>query len=168
MSNTGRAQALRNSLNRIYEDETHCLVAPEVLNERDKPISCFCRDALTDARYLFHTYILSMKDGNLNGAYLILERHAAEICGGYDAVRKTERKDWQWNGPEVIRKYPPDREIEQIKPDKNGTRNVLYQVYLTYRDPQGRVAKVESFKVVDKFPPGYRKLACPPSSVCPK
>lgn len=167
-SYAGRAQNLANSLNTVYQDETHCLGGPEIRGEKDKPISCYCRDALTDVRYVYQTYLLPGKDDNLTGTCLTLMSNATQMCGAYDAVSKAREKDWRWNGPEVVRKYPSEREIEQIKPDKSGFRDVLYEVHLTYRDPQGRVTNVETFKVSERLPLDFKKLGCPPSAICPK
>jgi hypothetical protein len=154
-----RTQDFGKTLDQIYKDETHCLVGPEIRNEKDKPVSCYCRDALTDARYVYQTYLLTGKDRNLNGTYLALQSYAAQMCGeGYDVLRVAQDADWRWTGPEVIRKYPPDSEIEQLKPDSHGWRTVEYKVELVYRDPRGRpVAKVESFTAVDRFPPKGNK-----------
>ena len=42
-------------LDKLYADESHCLVSPEIRSDKDNPISCFCRDAIADARYLYFT-----------------------------------------------------------------------------------------------------------------
>ncbi len=75
----------------------------------------------------------------------------------YDVIKAIQTKDWQWNGPEVTRKYPPNSEIEQIKPDGRGFRTVEYEVRLTYRNRQGRAAKVENFTAFELLPPNPRK-----------
>jgi hypothetical protein len=168
-SNCCAAQGLANSLNKVYEDETHCLVGPEIRGEKDNSISCYCRDGLTDARYVYQTYLRSGKDRNLNGTLLTLWNHAAQMCGeGYGVVRAAEDGDWRWDGPEVIRVYPPDRRIAQIRPDSDGLRTVTYEVRLTYRDKQGQATKVETFSAAEKLPPGFEKAACPSGAVCPK
>jgi hypothetical protein len=152
------AQKLVSDLNKVYEDETHCLVAPEIRNAKDKPISCYCRDAVTDARYVYQTYILSQKDSNLNGTYLTLESETSEWCGkGYDVYQATRETGWRWNGPEVIRRYPTDSEIEQIKPNSFGARAVRYTVELVYRDSRGRRVSGESLTAVETFPPKGNK-----------
>src|SRR5215472_9285331 len=69
-----RPRGWMTDLDKIYGDESHCLVAPEVRSEKDKPISCYCRDAVTDARYVYKTYVLTGKDPNLNGTFLALQR----------------------------------------------------------------------------------------------
>ena len=153
-----RPQGLETQMDKVYGDESHCLVAPEIRRNSDNPISCYCRDAIMDARYVWGNYLLTGKDRNLNGAYLTLERHARQMCGEhYDIIKAIQTKDWQWNGPQVTRKCPPDNEIEQIKPDSRGFRTVEYEVRLTYRDSQGRVAKVENFTAFELLPPNPKK-----------
>ena len=76
--------------------------------------------------------MLSRKDPNLNGTQMTLEREAAQWCGkGLDIYRATRDADWRWNGPEVIREYPPNSTIEKVKPDGDGVRAVQYKVRLT-------------------------------------
>lgn len=160
------AQDAALNLDEIYKDESHCLVAPEIRGPKDRPISCYCRDALVDASYVYQSYL--QKDRNLAGAYLTLELRALEKCGdGYD-VSQAVMEPWRWNGPEVIRKYPPNSEIDRIKPDGKGLRSVVYEVFLTYRDQQGHVANVEIFKASEVLRPDYKKQGCPPSAICPK
>lgn len=169
-SGVTRTQNARKTLDEIYKDETHCLAGPEMRGEKDNAISCYCRDALTDARYVYETYLLSGKDRNLNGTFLTLERNATEMCGdGYGVFSKTREKAWRWNGPEVTRTYPPDSIIEQIEPDSNGFRTVKYEVRLSYHDPHGRTTKVETFSATDEVvPPDFKTRGCPPAAVCPK
>jgi hypothetical protein len=148
----------RNKMDKVYLDESHCLVAPEIRGERDSSISCFCRDATMDARYLYQTYLLSGKDRNLNGAYLGLVDHAQRICGEkYDIYQATQAKWWQWEGPQVKREYPPDAEIVKIKPDSKGFRTVEYKVHLTSFDKEGHVIRVEDFVAAEKLPPNFMK-----------
>jgi hypothetical protein len=167
------------NLTKVYRDETHCLVAPEIRAAAEDPnvryrrpetISCYCRDALVDARYVYQTYLITGKDLNLDGVYLNLAVGAADKCGieVADVDRAARTKEWQWYGPEVVRKYPSDSAIEQIKPDSNGLRAVRYEVLLTYRDPQGRAKNFETFSAVEKLPKGFKTAPCPPSAVCPK
>jgi hypothetical protein len=48
-SNCCAAQGLANSLNKVYEDETHCLVGPEIRGEKDyRPFTD--RNSLTFSR----------------------------------------------------------------------------------------------------------------------
>jgi hypothetical protein len=164
---SGRAQVdAPINLDKVYTDESHCLVDPEIRSAADKPSSCYCRDAIADARYVRQTYLKTGKDRNLNGIYLVLEVWAGQRCGdGYDVLKAEESK---WNGPEVRRTYPPNSSIEKIKPDSNGFRTVTYEVQLTYRDQQGRVTKVENFRAAEKLPPDFKNSACPPTAVCPK
>ena len=42
---TTKTQDLGKKLDEIYKDETHCLLGPEIRSEKDKPISCYSRDA---------------------------------------------------------------------------------------------------------------------------
>jgi hypothetical protein len=108
----------KNEMDKIYMDESHCLVASEIRSEKDSSISCFCRDAIVDARYLYQTYLLTGKDKNLNGAYLGLVDRAERTCGEkYDIYNATQAAGWLWEGPQVKREYPPDVEILKIKPD---------------------------------------------------
>src|ERR1700751_2877747 len=37
----------------LYADESHCLASPEIRSDKDNPISCFCRDTIADAQYLY-------------------------------------------------------------------------------------------------------------------
>jgi hypothetical protein len=141
-----------DNLHMVYSDESHCLVAPELRGKIDDPISCYCRDAIIDARYVYETYLRTGGDGNLNGAYLTLEHHAQQMCGEqYDVVKAIQTKGWQWSGPQVTREYPPEREINQIQPDSKGFRTVEYKVHLTYRDPGGHVTRVETLTGLDKL-----------------
>jgi hypothetical protein len=68
-------------MNTIYKDQSHCIVAPELRGEEENRISCYCRDSIVDARYVYGTYVLEGKDRNLNGAYLTFEDHARQMCG---------------------------------------------------------------------------------------
>jgi hypothetical protein len=147
-----------NKMDKIYSDESHCLVAPEIRGKNDNPISCFCRDAIMDARYVYQNYLLTEKDKNLNGIYLTLVDHARQMCGeAYDVYKVTQTKEWHWDGPQVTREYLPEREIHKIQPDSNGFRTVEYKVRLTYIDAGGRVIKVENFTALDKLPPEPKK-----------
>ena len=147
-----------DTIEKVYLDESHCLVAPEVRGERDRSISCFCRDAIADARYLYKNYFLTGKDRNLNGAYLGLVDHATRVCGEkFDVYNATQKEGWQWEGPRVKREYPPDTEILKIKPDSKGFRTVTYKVHLTYLDKDGRKIKVEDFAAEEKLPENFMK-----------
>ena len=53
----------------------------------------------------------------------------------------------------MIRKYPPDSEIDQLKPDSDGWRTVQYKVELVYRDTKGGVAKTERLTAFERLPP---------------
>lgn len=54
------AQTQNTDLNRVHSDHSHCLVtyylpdlSSEIRNEKDDPISCRCRDAMLDLRYVY-------------------------------------------------------------------------------------------------------------------
>src|ERR1700746_1421360 len=71
--NSAQPRSPFSELNRVYQDESHCLTAPESRGDKDSPASCYCRDAIVDARYVWHTYLITGKDHNLNGAELRLQ-----------------------------------------------------------------------------------------------
>src|SRR5271169_1055481 len=142
----------RDSLDMIYGDQSHCLTLLEIRGAKDNPISCYCRDSLVDAQYLFTNYF-NEKDYNLSGAVLTLEAKASEVCGeGYDVHKVTQDKNWKWNGPQVTREYPTNSEINKIQPDRKGFRTVKVKVRLTYLNLKGQVVKIENYTVVDKVP----------------
>jgi hypothetical protein len=140
-------------MDKVYGDQSHCLVLPEIRNDKDGSISCYCRDALVDVRYVYRTYLITGKDKNLNGAVLSLENYARQMCGKDYDVLAAEKEEWRWSGPEVTRSYPPDSEIERINPDNKGWRTVKYGVRLTYHDAQGQVLRIENFSALERFPP---------------
>jgi hypothetical protein len=151
------AQTSDNAMYKIYGDESHCLTAPEIRGEKDKRYSCYCRDALADAAYVYRTYIITGKDRNLNGAYLGLEWYAEEKCGddleeSLGIFGATQDAHWKWNGPEVTRTYPPVAEIRKMKPDSRGWISVKFLYQLTFRDAQGHVTKVEQLVGVEDEP----------------
>ncbi len=152
------AQLVRTEIDKVYTDESHCLVLPEIRGDKDSSISCYCRDAIVDARYVWRTYLLSGKDRNLNGTYLTLLTNAGQMCGkGYDVSKAASDQEWRWNGPEVTRTYPSDSKIEEIRPDSKGFRTVQYLVQVTYRDQQGRITKVDNYTALDRLPPNFKK-----------
>lgn len=146
-----------NELIKIYRDESHCLTAPEIRSDNDKPSSCYCRDTLADMRYMWNTYLLTEKDSNLNGAFLSLVTYATLQCGPTYPPYAVTEQDWQWDGPKVLRNYLADEVIQQLKPDEKGFRTVPYQVQLIYRDAKRKVVKVESFTAYEKLPPNWKK-----------
>jgi len=145
-------------MQKVYMDECHCLTSPEIRNDLDNPISCYCRDAIADARYVHFTYLLPGKDANLYGTFIALQHYAEEQCSRntaetsdadfiqniYDA---TTSKDWKWSGPEVVTTFPPDDVIKRIKPsgERGAGRWVPYTVQLVYRDAQGRATRAEEY-----------------------
>ena len=159
-ANSAQLRPPFSELAKVYEDESHCLVGPEIRSESDGPISCFCRDAIVDARYVWQTYLLPPKSGplrgrdeNLNGAELTLQINATHMCGEhYDVHRAVVAEEWKWNGPEVSRTYPPDDVLLQIKPDSGGMIHYEYTVVLLQRDSSGRVVKTESFTAREMEP----------------
>jgi hypothetical protein len=150
-SDSPRTANATNKMDEIYADQSHCLTLPEIRSDKDAPISCYCRDAIAEGRYVYFTYLLSGKDQNLNGPFLALQERAKQQCSrDYDAVYDaTEKKDWKWNGPEVVRTYPADDVIERIDPVKSDGkptgRWVPFTVQLVYRDAQGHVVKTENY-----------------------
>jgi hypothetical protein len=146
------------AMQKVYMDESHCLTGPEIRGNKDNPISCYCRDAIADARYVHFTYLLPGKDANLYGTFIALQHYAGEQCSrdtaetsDADFVQKiydaTTSKDWKWSGPEVVTTFPPDDVIKRIKPsgEHGAGRWVPYTVQLVYRDAQGRVARTEEY-----------------------
>jgi hypothetical protein len=163
------AQEFPPVIDRVYEDETHCLVAPEVRTDSDMPVSCWCKDAIVDARYVYFTYVRPKKDTNLKWSYLALVTNANRQCGDtVGTVKATSDSGWRWNRPEVTRVYPPDHIIDQLKPDDEGRRAVQYQVILTYRDAQGHMTRTEQFSAIERLPPNPKGNSCPPGPVCSK
>ncbi len=162
-ANSGPASAT-NTMDAIYRDESHCLTSPEIRGDKDAAISCYCRDAISEARYVYFTYLLSEKDRNLNGIFLHLQQRAIETCGNPNheepnlgvMLDATESRDWKWNGPEVVRTYPPQDVIERISPEmKDGKpvgRWVPFTVQLVYRDAQGRVTRTENYSSRESEP----------------
>lgn len=145
-------------LNKLYADESHCLLLPEIRNAKDNAISCHCRDPLVDVQYVYLTYLITAKDSNLSGIYLVLSGHAQAMCGEKYDVTKAQGEHWQWDGPEVTRTYPSDSTIERMKADDKGFRTVEYRVRLTYRDAEGRITKAESFSAVDRLQAIFNKI----------
>ena len=144
---------------KIYKEESHCLTQPDMRGDRDAPISCYCRDAIVEARYIYFTYLLTFKDRNLNGPFLQLASHVDEVCG--DAANGIElgmQRDWNWNGPEVVRTYPSDDVIKRIqlepmrKSAKTMGRWVPYTIQLVYRNKQGMVTKTETYSSREFIP----------------
>jgi len=165
-TNSAQHRSPFSELDKVYADESHCLIGPEIRSEKDGPISCYCRDAIVDARYVYSTYLLSGKDRNLNGTFLTLQRNAQEMCGkSYDVLRESETEKWKWDGPEVVRTYPPDDVLRQIKPDSHGMIHYQYTVVLVQRDSSGRVVKTESYTAREMEPLDFlnrgRKLLPP-------
>lgn len=153
LSLTIGAQSWLSPLDKIYADESHCLTSPEIRGEKDSPISCYCRDAIVDARYVWQTYLLTGKDRNLNGAELALQRNVTLMCGEhYDVNKAIDAEDWKWNGPEVVRTSPPDDVLRQIKPDSHGMVRYEYAVVILQRDSSGHIVMTESFTAHDIVP----------------
>jgi hypothetical protein len=36
----------KTDMDKVYSDESHCLVAPEIRGNKDNPNSCYCRDGV--------------------------------------------------------------------------------------------------------------------------
>jgi len=148
-----------NKTDMVYSDDSHCLVAPEIRGKNDYSISCFCRDAIMDARYVFYYYLRTEKDNNLGEIYITLLDYAQQMCGEKydDLYEATQNTEWQWNGPQITREYPPEEEIQKSLPDSKGFLTVEYKVRLTYIGADGRVIKVENFTALDKLAPNTKK-----------
>jgi len=147
-----------NKMDTVYADESHCLVAREIRGQNDKSISCYCRNDIMEARYVYENYLLTQRDANLNLAYLTLVEHAQQTCGEkLDVYIATQNTEWQWNGPQVMREYPPEREINKIQLDSKGFRTVEYKVRLIYRDSKGIETNVDNFTTLDRLPPNTKK-----------
>lgn len=141
-----------NKMAKICMDESHCLDAPEIRDKKDWSISCSCRDAIMNARYLSQNYL--DKDSNLSGAVLGLVDNAERICSErFDVILQAIMDEsWQWEGPQVEREYPPESDILKIKVNNKGFRTVKYRVHLIYFDKGGRVTKVQNFNAIDEIP----------------
>ncbi len=144
-------------LDKVYQDESHCLTAADMRGGQDTGISCFCRDAIADARYLYFTCIRSRKDRNLNGAFLTLQDDIRQRCGrSYDAFGVATSESWKRNGPEVVRTYPSEEVISRIDPEKRRGRVVgrwvPFTVQLIYRDDQGHVTRTENYSSRELVP----------------
>jgi len=86
-------------------DVRHCLRVAETRDENDKPITCECRDAIVDARYMY--FVAVPKEGNLRGVFADLQAWVKEACGrGFADYEVVPWEKWKWEGPEVVRKYP--------------------------------------------------------------
>jgi hypothetical protein len=156
------AQGFPTAMQKVYRDESHCLTRADMRSDKDNPISCHCRDAIEDARYVYFAYFLPHKDDNLTGVFLHLQDYAGETCSRDTAERldmafiskiedATTLKDWKWSGPEVVRTYPPDDVIKRIKPS-GATRWIPFTVQLVYRDAQGRVTRTEEYSSREPVP----------------
>jgi hypothetical protein len=155
-------------MDNLYADESHCLTSADMRGDKDNPISCFCRDAIAEARYLYFTYVSVDSphyDRNVTGPFLALQKYAGEMCSrdtaerlSLDVIGKiqdaTILKDWKWNGPEVVRTYPSDDVIKRIKPsgERGSGRWVPFTVQLVYRDAQGRITRTEEYSTREFIP----------------
>lgn len=146
----------QSKMDAIYRDESHCLTAADMRGDKDMPISCYCRDAIANAQYVYKTYIASEKDSNLNGTFLSLVDAINGTCHTDDGMNIAMDSDWKWTGPEVVRTYPADDVINRIEPSKRGKgwveRSVPFTVQLVYRDRQGKVIKTETYSAVEPIP----------------
>jgi hypothetical protein len=158
LPHAARTQGWMSAMDKLYQDESHCLTSPEIRSDKDNSISCYCRDAIGEARYVYFTYVLSHKDLNLKGVFLHLQEDAGEKCSRDTAEPldmgfigriqdATTLGDWKWSGPEVVRTYPPDDVIKRIKPsgEHGSGRWVPFTVQLVYRDAQGHVTRTEEY-----------------------
>ena len=146
-----------HKLTDTYRDESHCLTVADMRGTSDMHISCFCRDAIVDARYVYSTYISTGKDNNLDGVFLTLQDNVRQKCGESPEASDTfMSRDWKWYGPEVSRTYPSDEVIERIKPEtRNGKavgRWVPFKIQLIYRDDRGEVIRTENYSSRELIP----------------
>jgi hypothetical protein len=146
-------------LDKVYKDESHGLTQPDMRGDLDAPISCYCRDAIVEARYIYFTYLITFKDRNLNGPFLALATKIDETCGANtNGIDLGMQQDWAWEGPEVVRTYPSDEVIKRIKlePMRKGAKTlgrwVPYTIQLVYRDRAGRVTKTETYSSREFIP----------------
>jgi len=143
------------TLDKIYRDESHCLTIADMRGDQDKHTSCFCRDAIIEARYVHFTY--ASKDPNLDGVFLALVDRIQQQCGqAYAALDVAMRENWRWNGPEVVRTYPSDDIISRIGATPLGgkavARSVPFTIQLIYRDDKGHVTRTENYSSAEMIP----------------
>jgi len=43
LPHTTRAQGWMPAMDKLYQDESHCLTSPEIRSDKDNSISCYCR-----------------------------------------------------------------------------------------------------------------------------
>ena len=165
-----RAQNWPTAMDKVYMDESHCLTSSDLRGDKDNPISCYCRDRIAEARYVYFNYVSAISprlDRNLTGVFLTLQKYAGEECSRDAAGRldmgfigkiqdATTVKEWKWDGPEVVRTYPPDDVIQRIKASGAG-RWVPFTVQLVYHDAQGRVTRTEEYSSRELIPVLPRK-----------
>jgi hypothetical protein len=153
--------AWAQDLNTIYRDESHCLVASDIRSNNEMRLSCWCRDALVDARYVNQTYLLGGRDPNMSGIFYSLVGTANRTCGteSLDVLTVSSDPQWKWSGPEVIRTYPSAEVITRIQPERRPGfrtdalwRKIPYTVQLVYRDAQGRITKTDTYSIDDWEP----------------
>jgi len=95
----------RDSMDMVYSDETRCLLAPRS-GEARHPSPAIVGTPSWSPICVCNLFVHG-KRHNLNGAYLDLD-YAQQMCGEqYDVLKATQTKNWQWNGPQVTREYPP-------------------------------------------------------------
>ena len=103
-----------------------------------------------------------------------MQSHAEQRCSRDEAERlsmdftrrmldATTEKDWKWNGPEVVRTYPPDDVLRQIKPDRQGMIRYEYTLVILERDSSGHVVKTDSFTAKDEVAARSLKDSSKPS-----
>jgi hypothetical protein len=66
------------------------------------------------------------------------------------------RTDWKWDGPEVVRTYPPDDVISRIEAralgEKAVARSVPFTIQLVYRDENGKITRTENYASTELVP----------------
>jgi hypothetical protein len=135
-----------SELDKVYSDESHCLTLADMRGDGDMPISCFCRDAIADAHYVWFTYLLTEKDRNLRGVFFTLETKIRDTCGAKASASSPHlRRDWKWDGPEVVRTYPSKEVISRIQPDSQGRRWIPFTVQLVFHNARGDVIRTDTY-----------------------
>ena len=158
-----------SGLDKIYTDEGHCLTDADIRSDNDMPISCWCRDAIADLRYVYSNYFefrSPRRDVNMAGPILQLEKNARHVCGddAYNLSNVEDDANWRWPGPEVVRSFPPEEVIARIKSEmRNGKkwRGTPFSVQLVFRDSQNHITRTDTYSRV-AWEPCVEGLTKPP------
>lgn len=84
----------------IYQSEEACSKPADApTDDHTGMASCYCRDDIADARYVYFKYVDGSRDRNLSGVFLGLQRRIREDCGpAANGFRLARDKDWRWTG----------------------------------------------------------------------